>query len=306
MSVGVVFKAYVERSLERIPVLEVTHEEEHEGRAFVFTQIIHRNVFTEFDRKLSRHLAATRGAGFPDYTVAVEVAERGGAAPPHPLAQAHYASAPHALKGIAERALGEGASAQLTIHHNDPGAGDRGAGTGRVVTADDIEALEAGLGICRYLGETEFLSISGDFDIVLAGPPGELRPVIMHLRNGSITMPCPSGISITPFECPLHGFAGHVCESLPAQGYMAQAGLGRLDRGGRRGGSLHPAVHGGPGRGRVRANAARSGEAGEIARAVAGAGRRRPPHCDLVHWAPWPSAPRSPAFQQPRKTAPEA
>ena len=223
MSVGVVFKTYIEKSLERIPVLEVTHDEHHEGRDFVITQTIQRNVFTEFDRKLSRHLAATRGAGFPAFTVTVDVAERGGMAPPHPLARAHYASAPHALKGIAERALGEAERAELTIHHNDPAAGDRGAGARRLVTVDDVEALDAALGICRFLGEAEFLSLSGDFDIVMAGPPGELRAVIMHLTNGSITMPCATGTTVTPFECPLHGFAGHVAESVMAQGYMAQA-----------------------------------------------------------------------------------
>ncbi len=223
MSVGIVFKTFIERCLERIPVLEVTHEEHHRGRVFIISQTVHRNVFTEFDRCLSRHLAATRGSGFPAFTVSVYVAERGGAASPQPLARAHYASVPHALKGIAERAFGESDRVELMIHHNDPGAGERVAGACRTVTSDDIDGLEAGLGICRYLGETEFLRVSGDFDIVMAAPPGELRPVTMHLRNGSITLPCPSGTSVTPFECPLHGFAAHVSESTLAQGYMAQA-----------------------------------------------------------------------------------
>ncbi len=218
-----VFKTFVERCLERIPVLEVTHEEHHQGRAFIVSQTIHRNVFTEFDRCLSRHLAATRGTGFPAFTVSVYVAERGGAASPQPLARAHFASVPHALKGIAERAFDEADRAELMIHHNDPAAGERVAGARRTVTGDDIDALEAGLGICRFLGETEFLSVSGDFDIVMAAPPGDLRPVTMHLRNGSITVPCPSGATVTPFECPLHGFAAHVYDSVLAQGYMAQA-----------------------------------------------------------------------------------
>lgn len=223
MSVGVVFKSYIERCLERIPVLEVTHDARHDGRALLVTQTIQRNVFTEFDRKLSRHLAASRGTGFPAFTVTVEVAERGGAAAPSPLARGHYASVPHALRGIAERAFDGSGRAELTIHHNDPGAGDRGAGMRRIVTADDAEALERGLTICRFLGEAEFLSISGDFDIMLAGPPGELRPVVMHLANGSISVPCPAGNAVTPFECPLHDFAGHVAENALAQGYMAQA-----------------------------------------------------------------------------------
>lgn len=204
-------------------MLEVTHGERHQGRDFVITQTIQRNVFTEFDRKLSRHLAATRGNGFPAFTVTVEVAERGGAAAPRPLARAHYASVPHALKGIAERAFGQAGRAALTIHYNDPAAGDRGAGVARAVGADDIEALNAALGVCRFLGEAEFLTLSGDFDVVIAAPPGELRPLVMHIANGSVSMPCSSGSTVTPFECPLHGFAGHVAGSVLAEGYMAQA-----------------------------------------------------------------------------------
>jgi hypothetical protein len=93
----------------------------------------------------------------------------------------------------------------------------------RELTADDIEALGASLSICRHLGEAEFLDISGDFDIVIAGPPGELRPVIMNLGNGSISMPCTNGTAITPFECPIHGFASHAAGNVLAQGYLARA-----------------------------------------------------------------------------------
>ena len=218
-----VFRTFIEPCLERISVLEVTHRERHHGREFVITQTILRNVFTEFDRKLSRHLAATRGAGFPTFTVAVKVFENGDTARPRPLAQVHHASVPHALRDIAERAFRRDGKAELTIHHNDPAAGDRGAGARRIVTADDTEALDAALTACRFLGEAEFLTLSGDFDVVLADPPGELRAMIMHISNGSISMPCQSGTTITPFECPLHGFAGHVANSALAQGYLARA-----------------------------------------------------------------------------------
>ena len=223
MSASAVFKKFVEPCLERIPVLEVTHTERHEGREFVITQTIQRNVFTEFDRRLSRHLAATRGAGFPAFTVAVEVAVKGGSAAPRPLAKAHHASVPHALKGIAERAFRRDGAADLVIHHNDPAAGDRGAGVARRVTADDTDALEAALEVCRFLGEAEFLTLSGDFDVVIAAPPGEQKPMIMHIANGSISMPCATGTGITPFECPLYSFGEQVAGSVLAQGYMATA-----------------------------------------------------------------------------------
>ena len=84
-----VFKTFVEPSLERSPVLEVSHVERHQKRDYIVTQTIQRNVFTDFDRKLSRHLAATRGAGFPAFTVAVRVSERGCGGPPRYLTPAH-------------------------------------------------------------------------------------------------------------------------------------------------------------------------------------------------------------------------
>ncbi len=223
MGVDNVFKTFIEPSLERIPVLEVSHVERHHGLGYIITQTIQRNVFTEFDRKLSRHLSATRSSGFPAFTVLVVVNERGGGAPPRALAPAHHVSVPHALKGIAERAFAHAGRADLTVYHNDPSASDREAGVLRSLKADDIEALNSALAVCRYLGAAEFMNISGDFDIVIAGPPGDLKPIVMHLKNGSISMPCTNGEAIVPFECPIHGFAGHVAGNALAQGYLARA-----------------------------------------------------------------------------------
>ena len=111
------------------------------------------------------------------------------------------------------------------MHQDDRGSDANGGGGGitRLLGADDIDALDSALKICRHLGEAEFLNISGDFDIVIAGPPGDLNPIIMHLQNGSLSMPCKSGSTITPFECPIHGFASQAAGNISAQGYLAQA-----------------------------------------------------------------------------------
>ena len=225
MGNGSVFKTYVEPSLERIPVLEVSHNEAHQGRDYVITQTIRRNVTTDFDSKLSRHLAATQGGGFPSFTVSVEVREIGSNAPPRQLTPAHHQSVPHALKGIAGRAFSRDGKAVLTIcanDHSDSGDKESQGGMVREVTRDDIDSLTAALEICAYLGEAEFLTISGDFDIVIAQPPAELEPMVIHLTNGSVTMPCPGGSGVTPFECPIYNFASHAAGSVLAQGYLAR------------------------------------------------------------------------------------
>jgi len=223
MSVSKVFKTIVEPSLERIPVLEALHIERHHGREYVVNQTINRNVFTEFDRKLSRHLAATRGVGFPLFSVSVHVGERGSAASPRQLAVAHYASVPHALKGIAERAVAHNGRTELRIQHSAAGEDESATHVAREIGPETVEAMTVALGVARHLGEAEFLDMSGDFDIVLAAPPGKLRPLVMHLANGSVSMPCQSGETVTPFECPLHGFAEHAGGNLHAQGYLASA-----------------------------------------------------------------------------------
>ena len=53
MSQHSVFQAVIEPSLDRVPVIEVRHTEHHGGRDIVLSHMVRRNVFTEFDRRLS-------------------------------------------------------------------------------------------------------------------------------------------------------------------------------------------------------------------------------------------------------------
>lgn len=220
MSIAQVFKTYIEPSVERIPALEVRHLERHQGREFAIVQTVYRNVLTDFDRKLSRHLAATGGEGFPAVSVFARVRDVAGDAE-RELAPAHYPSAPHALLAIARRALGDRESRELTLHFSDrmrAGAG----GIGMTVSRGDIVALDEALSICREFGEPEFIDISGDFEVLVVQPPGGEQTAVMHLSNGSVSMACGSGAGSLPFECPLHGFLNHLSESPGAQSYLAQ------------------------------------------------------------------------------------
>jgi hypothetical protein len=47
--------------------------------------------------------------------------------------------------------------------------------------------------------------------------------MVMHIRNGSVSMPCTNGSAVTLFEYPIHGFAVHATDDVLAQGYMARA-----------------------------------------------------------------------------------
>jgi len=93
----------------------------------------------------------------------------------------------------------------------------------RRIDADTIEMLDSALGTCRHLGEAEFLQISGDLDIVIATPPGGLKPVIMQLKNGTVSVPNCEPTDTSPFESPIFAFAQHASDSRVARGYLARA-----------------------------------------------------------------------------------
>lgn len=215
-----VFSKSIELELERIPVLEVVCREEWDGRAFTVHQTISRNVFTAFDLKLSRHLAATAKRGFPSFRTDVEVREANPAGRRRTIASASHESVPHALLEIARRAVVRHGKAELTFNYHQKSGGKNGAvGPTRKLTEDDIEMMGAALKICHSLGESEFLQISGDFDILIVTPPGDLKPLTMILSKGKLTIPSSGD---TPFECPIITFAESAARDSTAQHYLAR------------------------------------------------------------------------------------
>lgn len=223
MRASTVFRQVVEPNLERVAVIEVLHEERHEGRDFVISHLLRRNIFTELDRKLSRHLAAVRGAGFPAVSVSVRVRDRASPQGWQPCAPADYSSVPHALAAIARRAVEQTGRATLRLHYHGLDQPEREAqGLRRTVEKDDIDILEAALAGCQQVGELAFLEITGDFDLVMVKPPeGTLQPIVMDLFNRRLTIPPVPGLTSQHVSVPLFDFEKVVAESLEARTYMA-------------------------------------------------------------------------------------
>lgn len=215
-----VFETVIQRDLERIPMLEALHIEHFNDQDYLISQIVLKNIFTDFDGMLSRHLAATRGEGFPRFTVMTRFREEHEGANWKAFEPTHHVSVPHALRALAERAVSFGNGSGIAIRH--AGRADEGTDEGNKVQLEreDINALSDALAVCETIGEPEFMEISGDFDLVLLRPSKEQKPVTMYLRKGSVSMPSDR---TQPFECPIAGFRRYMRDDIGAQSYVAAA-----------------------------------------------------------------------------------
>jgi len=218
-----VFEKIIKPGLDSIPVLEVIHSEWHDGVKFRITQTVNRNVFNEFDQKLSNHLAATTGAGFPNCKVTVQLVDLRGTGEPHYLEPTYHVSAPHALKAIAELAFARVGPTELVLQSGDCNPGQiLPVYHRRKIDNAYIAQFDRALGICNHLGTTAFLDLSGEFDMVEIIPPGsELDPVVLNLREGNVQVPSLHGTTKAPFEWPIGSFTEHASNNISAQTYLA-------------------------------------------------------------------------------------
>ena len=215
-----VFEKMIEPGLKCIPVLDVIHLETHGGVTFSIAQTVNRNVFTEFDRKLSDHLAATTGTGFPSYKVTVRITDSLSKNEPQFLETTYYDSMPHALLAIAERAVAWAGPVALTLLRADCKAEKRlPVQCRRGVDRAFIKTFEGALGICNYFGATAFLDLSGEFDVVKITPPGGLDPVVLRLQDDIVEIPSMQGRGVGPFEWEISAFAENASNCLSAQRY---------------------------------------------------------------------------------------
>ena len=222
MAVTTIFRDVIEPDLERVPVFETLHAERLNGSDCLVSQVVVKNIFTDFDRKLSRHLAVVRGQGFPRYSVFARFRERRAPGNWTGFGATQHASVPHALRAVVDRALGFGDGTGLRQRHAGPGVGEED-GTAVPLGRAHLNALTEALALCDAIGEVEFLEISGDFDVVVCRPPGDQRPVTIYLRRGSLSIPNgraqDSGVS----EHPLAGFRAALVTETRAQTYVATA-----------------------------------------------------------------------------------
>lgn len=224
-SMNRVFHKIIEPSIESVPVLEVTHTERHNGREYILKQIIRRNVYTEFDAKLSRHLAATGRQGFPAFTVAVRVVESASGGKEHRLESSFHDSVPHALYDLSERALSRAGPVDLTFRRCSPKKESKTSiSHTRKITERDIESLRTALDICREIGDTDFLDVSGDFGIIVVIPPAGFNHVIIQLTDGTISVPSSLNGDDAPFKWPLYSFVDHATTNAAAKSYLAMVG----------------------------------------------------------------------------------
>ena len=216
------FETVIEPSVERLGLFGVAHDVHFDGRNFVVLHKVSKNVFTEFDGKLSRYLAAVNGRGLPSATVQTTIRDVGSGRTWTPYAPRHAASVPHALAVAGRLALGTETAADVRV-----GAWmNENTGTEQPfkVSKESLEMLERGLDICRRIGTTDFLEISGDFDRILARPLGsKLDMMAVDLSRGMLSIPTISEMGGSAWQGPIYGFDKAINQAPAITAFLARA-----------------------------------------------------------------------------------
>lgn len=218
-----VFEKMIEPGLDSVPVLDVMHSEWRDGVKYRVTQTIARTIYTDFDRKLSDHLAATRGKGYPGFKVLIEVVDLSGKQKTENLRPSYHDSAPHALNGAVKRAFERVGPVELVLQRGDCNPGQvLPVSHRRRIDGEFVELMDQGLGIVSHLGATQFMEIAGEFDLVTITPPGGVDSLVLRLGKGTVLVPSMrAGPTDAPFEWPISAFAERASTNVAAQNYLA-------------------------------------------------------------------------------------
>ncbi|MEM7239672.1 MAG: hypothetical protein AAF501_17840 [Pseudomonadota bacterium] len=208
------FTSFVEKSLERVPLLEIRERREIEGVKGEVTHTLFRNIFTSFDASLSQHMSAIKGEGLSAITITTKFSEGGEPLRERLIGTGHFRSLPHGLCKIAKDALGTHGNAALEIAEMPREIGNVQR---RAIGPEDLTGLEQALKVADWFGRPEFCPLSGDFDVVMLEPLGGSSPVLIDLYKGSVSIPCGSD----RYEAPIFGFADYVKEHPALRAFLA-------------------------------------------------------------------------------------
>lgn len=218
------FEAVVEPSIQRLALFGVAHDVSFDGRNFVVSHKISRNVLTEFDASLSVYLSALTGNGMPGATVETRIKdlETGRSWAPYPAR--HASSVVDALVIAAKLALGD--DEKMPVRFGPWHGEDRGADQLCELTQDLVAKLDEALWICKQIGTPDFLDLSGDFDQIMVRPrDAGMDMMTLDIFRGTISVP-PVGDKkgAPPYTGPLFNFAKQMKEAPQVALYMARAG----------------------------------------------------------------------------------
>ncbi|MEM7188451.1 MAG: hypothetical protein AAF439_02460 [Pseudomonadota bacterium] len=216
------FETVIEPSTERLALFGIAHDVHHDGRSFIVTHKISKNVFTNFDSRLSRYLAAVTGVGLPGATVESRIRDVASKRSWAPYPARHAASVPDALALAAGLALGSERGIQVRV-----GAWmseEFGPDQDVTVTEDSIDIIRQAMKVCGHIGTIDFLEISGDFNRILARPLGsKMDMVIMDLNRGALSIPTVSEMGGSAWQGPIYGFDKAISQAPAISSFLARA-----------------------------------------------------------------------------------
>ncbi|MFK7942389.1 MAG: hypothetical protein AB8B85_05670 [Paracoccaceae bacterium] len=216
------FESVVEPSSERLGIFGIANDVNFDGRHFVVTHKVSKNIMAEFDGHLSRYLSAVTGAGLPGAAVETRIRDvsSGRSWSPYPARQASGLA--EALAIAIRLALGSDAKVRVRC---GPWMGD---GTTlddeRAVSIDVAHALDQAVHICNMIGPPEFLDVSGDLNRMVVRPTSaKLDMLSMDMERGTIAVPTTSELAGTAYQGALYGFE-QTARQTPAVGtYLSRA-----------------------------------------------------------------------------------
>ena len=199
------FETVIEPSVERLGLFGLSHDVNFDGRNFVVFHKVSKNVFTEFDGRLSRYLAAVKGKGLPNATIQTTIRDVSSGQTWAPYAPRHAPSVPHALAIAGRLALGSAGAAGVRVGAWTHDGMDPAQPMD--LTSETLDMLERGLEICGEIGSIEFLEISGDFERILVRPVGSgLDMISIDIGRGMLSIPNVSEMGGAAWQGPVFGF----------------------------------------------------------------------------------------------------